>query len=99
METVPNEVKHTIRDLRVRANMTLKDACGELKITIPTLQKWEKDSSVLPLKKVQRLAALYEIPLEYIFIGPNDAFAKNKKQNWLKNSDKAVDGRQKGAEK
>lgn len=79
MTTVPNEVKHTIRDLRVRANMTLDDACKELGITMPTLRKWESDSSMLPLKKVQRLAALYGIPLEYIFIGPNDAFAKNKK--------------------
>lgn len=82
METIPNEVKHTVRDLRVRANMTLDDVCAVLGITQPTLMKWERDTSKLPFDKLQRLTDLYGIPLEYVFIGPNDAYAydKNKKK-------------------
>lgn len=73
---VPNEVKHTIRDLRIRANMSQADAAKALGISEPTLRKWETDSSMLTFNNMQRIAELYGIPLDYIFFGPYNAFSE-----------------------
>ncbi|MGQ3490797.1 helix-turn-helix transcriptional regulator [Limosilactobacillus mucosae] len=73
---VPHEVKHTIRDLRIRANMSQADAAKALGISEPTLRKWENDSSMLTFKDMQRIASLYGIPLDYIFFGPDNAFSE-----------------------
>lgn len=76
---VPNEVKHTIRDLRIRANMSQADAAKALGISEPTLRKWETDSSMLTFNNMQRIAELYGIPLDYIFFGPDNAFSEKQK--------------------
>lgn len=73
---VPLEVKHTIRDLRVRAGMTQETAAAKLGITKRTLVNWESDSSVLSYRKMQIIAEVYNIPLDYIFFGPDDAFSE-----------------------
>ncbi|MFJ6924340.1 MAG: helix-turn-helix transcriptional regulator [Limosilactobacillus mucosae] len=73
---VPHEVKHTIRDLRIRANMSQNSAAKALGISEPTLRKWENDSSSLTFRDMQRIAELYSIPLDYIFFGPDNAFSE-----------------------
>ncbi len=76
---VPREVKHTIRDLRIRANMSQKSAAKVLRVSEPTLRKWENDSSSLTFCDMQRIAELYNIPLDYIFLAPITLLAKSKK--------------------
>ena len=73
---VPQEAKHTIRDLRIRANMSQNSAAKALGISEPTLRKWENDSSSLTFRDMQRIAELYKIPLDYIFFGPDNAFSE-----------------------
>lgn len=73
---VPQEAKHTIRDLRIRANMSQSSAAKALGISEPTLRKWENDSSSLTFRDMQRIAELYNIPLDYIFFGPDNAFSE-----------------------
>ena len=73
---VPWEAKHTIRDLRIRANMSQNSAAKVLGISEPTLRKWENDSSSLTFRDMQRIAELYNIPLDYIFFGPDNAFSE-----------------------
>ena len=74
---VPNEIKHTIKDLRVRAGLSQSEASTKLGVTPPTLRKWEKDSSVLSLRQMNEIANFYHIPLEYIAFGNDEAFKEN----------------------
>lgn len=73
-ELIPIEVKHTIKDLRVRAGLSQYEACAKLGITPPTLRKWESDSSNLSLRKLEAISNLYQIPIEYIYVGPDDYY-------------------------
>lgn len=73
---VPQEVKHTVKDLRIRANMSQSAAAKALGISEPTLRKWEADSSMLTFSDMQRIAKLYGISLDYIFFGPDNAFSE-----------------------
>ncbi len=75
-EVVPQFAKHTIKDLRVRANMSQTTAAERLGISEPTLRKWEDDSSRISFKDMQRIADLYNIPLDYIFFGSNNTFSE-----------------------
>ena len=73
-ELIPTELKHTIKDLRVRAGLSQSKACDKLGITPPTLHKWESDSSNLSLRKLEAISNLYQIPIEYIYVGPDDHY-------------------------
>lgn len=75
-EIVPEYAKHTIKDLRVRANMSQSMAAKRLGVSEPTLRKWEDNSSLLSYKDMQRIAELYRIPLDYIFFGDNNTFSE-----------------------
>lgn len=73
---VPIEVKHTLKDLRVRAGLNQKEASKKLSISVPTLDKWEKDSSNLRMSEIFRIVEVYSIPQDYIFFGTNNAFSE-----------------------
>lgn len=60
-------VQHTLKDLRVRLNLSQKLA-AKGSVSVPTLRSWENDSSNLTLAQMKRLADFYKIPLEYIFL-------------------------------
>lgn len=75
-DLIPTEVKHTIKDLRVRAGLSQSEASKRLGVTEPTLRKWENDSSVLSFRQMKEIASLYHIPLDYIFFGDDDAFSE-----------------------
>ena len=78
-ELVPLNVKHSIADLRVRAGLSQAQAASKFGISEPTLRKWENDSSILSYKDMIRISNIYNIPLDYIFFGPNNAFSERKK--------------------
>lgn len=71
---IPTKVKHTIKDLRVRAGLSQSEAATKLGVTPPTLRKWENDSSVLSLRQMKEIANFYHIPLEYIAFGDDEVF-------------------------
>jgi len=78
---IPIRVKHTIGDLRFRKGLSLEQAAEGMKsvgikASDKTLGRWEKDSSVLSWNQMQKFAEFYEIPLDYIFFGPNNAFSE-----------------------
>ncbi|MCT3428543.1 helix-turn-helix transcriptional regulator [Limosilactobacillus fermentum] len=75
-DLIPTEVKHTIKDLRVRAGLSQSEASKRLGVTEPTLRKWENDSSVLSFRQMKEIASLYHIPLDYIFFGDDNAFSE-----------------------
>ena len=72
---VPTRVKHTIRDLRVRAGLSQDQAACRMHISRKTLQIWENDPTKLSVDTINKISKLYEIPTEYIFFGPNTAFS------------------------
>lgn len=71
---ISTKVKHTIKDLRVRAGLSQSEAATKLGVTPPTLRKWENDSSVLSLRQMKEIANFYHIPLEYIAFGDDEVF-------------------------
>lgn len=77
---VPVRVKHTLRDLRVRAGLNQTTASKRLNISKPTLQKWENDSSNLRISEINRVTDIYNIPQDYIFFGSNNAFSEKSKK-------------------
>lgn len=77
-ELIPLRVKHSITDLRVRAGLSQVQAAAKLGISEATLRKWENDSSILSYKDMLRIAKMYNIPLDYIFFGPNNAFSEKR---------------------
>lgn len=72
---IPSRVKHTIKDLRTRAGLSQSQAANKLKISRRTYQNWENDPTKLSVKDINTIADLYQIPVDYIFFGPNNAFS------------------------
>lgn len=71
---VPRKVKHTIRDLRVRAGLSQEEAARKMNINRSTLQAWEDNPTKLSIEAITKITKLYSIPIDYIFFGPNSAF-------------------------
>lgn len=78
-EKIPIEVRHTLRDLRTRIGLNRTEAAKELGISVPTLMKWENDSSNLRYSDISKVTRFYNIPEDYIFFGTDNAF--NEKIN------------------
>lgn len=72
---VPKKVKHTIKDLRVRAGLSQDEAAKKMGISKRTLQHWEENPTRLSINDINKIANLYRIPTDYIFFGPNTAFS------------------------
>lgn len=54
---------------RKNAGFSLKTASKRLGINYQTLSKYEKDSSNIPLGLLKKMVSLYQVPLDYIFLG------------------------------
>ncbi|MBC1524469.1 helix-turn-helix transcriptional regulator [Listeria booriae] len=58
-----------IRSLRVRMNLTQDTAAKKLGVAVPTLRKWEDDTSDMPIHFMIKIAEMYKYPIDYIFFG------------------------------
>ncbi|MGU9988022.1 helix-turn-helix domain-containing protein [Latilactobacillus sakei] len=76
---IPTNVKHTLKDLRVRSGLSQEEAASMLDVTAPTLRKWENDSADLPYSVIEKVEKIYSIPKDYIFFGTNNAFSEKIK--------------------
>ena len=76
-EKVPVYLKHTLRDLRVRKELSQSDAAKMRGVTEPTLRRWEKDSSDLTMQQIWKISKIYSIPQDYIFLEAITLLAKN----------------------
>nr|TVU97069.1 helix-turn-helix transcriptional regulator [Lactobacillus jensenii] len=65
-QTVPENLKHTLADLRVRKGWKQVDAAKEIGVTTRTLQSWEKNPDKIAAKYLTKISKVYNIPLEYI---------------------------------
>lgn len=66
---IPINLKWTLSALRERIGLSQIEASERLGISVPTLVKWEKDSSEMQIKDVEKVSKLYHIPQNYIFFG------------------------------
>jgi phage transcriptional regulator, cro/CI family protein len=61
--------KMTLRALRTNYDLTAKEAADKIGIHPQTLLKYEHDSSRIPMDLLLKLAALYKIDSNFIFLG------------------------------
>ncbi len=61
--------KITLRALRVNNNLSAKEAADKVGIHQQTLLKYEKDSSKIPMDLLGKLAVLYHVDYDVIFLG------------------------------
>lgn len=54
---------------RKNAGFSLKKASEKLGISYQTLSKYENDSSNIPINLLKKMVNLYQVPLDYIFLG------------------------------
>lgn len=54
---------------RVNAEMTQTEAAKAMSVSKNTLVNWEKGTSKPSITQAKELAAIYKIPLDYIFFG------------------------------
>lgn len=63
------KMKFTLSACRLNAGFTLEEASKELDVNKTTLSKYEKDSSNIPMSLLNNASELYQVPIDYIFIG------------------------------
>lgn len=61
--------KMTLRALRINYNLSAKKVADKLGIHQQTLLKYEHDSSKIPMDLLDKLARLYNVEKDFIFLG------------------------------
>ena len=77
-----------LRELRLKNNLTLKQVAEFLGTSIQHVQKYEKEKTILPIKRLYQLADYYQVSADYILgrtddpTPPKDAkpYAPEKKE-------------------
>ncbi|MDY4338150.1 helix-turn-helix transcriptional regulator [Streptococcus sp. 21WXBC0057M1] len=61
--------KMTLRALRINYSLSAKEVADKLGIHQQTLLKYEHDSSKIPMDLLDKLARLYNVEKDFIFLG------------------------------
>lgn len=59
----------TLRGARISAGFTLREVGEKINRSFQTIAKYEKDSIKIPLDLLQELSTLYNVPMDFIFLG------------------------------
>ena len=59
----------SLKSARVNAGMTAKEVAERVGVHHQTIGKYEKDSSDISVSLLNELSELYQIPVDYIFLG------------------------------
>lgn len=62
-------VQISMEAARVNAHLTVDEAAEKLGVTRQTLRKWETGNTCPRIDYVRKMAEVYEIPLDNIFLG------------------------------
>lgn len=62
------KIQISIAAARVNARMTQAEAAREMGVTKQTMVNWEKGATAPTVPQARKLAELYKIPLDYIFL-------------------------------
>lgn len=63
-----NELKISLAAARVNAELSQREVAGMLKVGQQTILNWEKGKVAIPAFQLERLAEIYQIPIENIRI-------------------------------
>lgn len=74
-DKIPIYLKFTLSSLRIRQGLTQEEAASQLGIGRDTLRAYERDSSKVDYKMMEKIEDLYHIPKDYIFFGNSTAFS------------------------
>lgn len=75
-EILPTYRLDTLRTLRIKSGFTQKEASKRLDVCEATLRSWEKDSSNIGYRDIQKVEQIYGIDKEYIFFGNESTFSE-----------------------
>lgn len=73
------EERMTLAALRVRAGYSQKEAAEKLEISSATLCRWEEDSSQVKYYQLQKIADLYQYPVDGIYFGKAEIISEQIK--------------------
>ncbi|MDB1684977.1 helix-turn-helix transcriptional regulator [Enterococcus durans] len=59
----------SLKSARVNAGMTTKEVAERVGVHHQTISKYEKDSSDISVSLLNELSDLYQVPVDYIFLG------------------------------
>lgn len=66
---------------RVNAGMTQREVAEKLKISVSTLQYYERDSTNISKKLFDQITNLYQIDQDMIFVGKKSDFCLKTRNN------------------
>lgn len=61
--------KITLKAARVNAGLTQEEVAKEMKVSLPTIAKWENESGEVRMKQALKLCKLYKKNIDDIFFG------------------------------
>lgn len=70
-------MKWTLKALRVNYGLTAEEVSRKISIHHQTLLKYEKNSSKIPMDLLSRLATLYGVSMDDIFLGDKYELKRN----------------------
>lgn len=62
-------IQFSLKSIRTNAGFTMVEAAKEVGIHPQTLSSYEKDSSNISMSLLEKLSNLYQVPIDYIFLG------------------------------
>lgn len=62
----------SLMQIRKNAEMSREEAARDLKVSLSTLQRWEKGKCSIPTEKVPAIAKLYKVSTQYIVNAANE---------------------------
>lgn len=70
---------NSLKGFRAKANRTQKEIADIIGKDPATISRWEKDSTQIGAEDLQRLAKIFKIPMDLIFIGDESALSEFEK--------------------
>lgn len=61
--------KITLKAARVNAGLTQEEVAKEMKVSLPTIAKWENESGEVRMKQALKLCKIYKKNIDDIFFG------------------------------
>ena len=84
IEEEKNMFKFTLRAARVSCGYTEEEVAGYCGIKVGTLEKYEKNTALIPVEVLSELSMLFNVPLALIFIGTDMRCFRDNRNNALK---------------
>ena len=66
----------TLKAARINAGLKAQVVADTVNVHVQTLLKYEKDSSKIPFDLLTSLSELYQMPMDYIFLGKEYEFIR-----------------------